>query len=68
MHSLAENQPFIDGNKRTGFMVAAAFLELNGLDFIATEESVVEKTLGLAAGKIKESDYAAWLQANSRSR
>src|SRR5579859_7816108 len=34
------NHPFLDGNKRTGFMVAATFLELNGLEFTATEESV----------------------------
>lgn len=24
------NHPFLDGNKRTGFMVAAVFLEVNG--------------------------------------
>jgi death-on-curing protein len=60
------NHPFIDGNKRTGFLVAATFLELNGLEFIAPEESVVIKTLALAAGELKEAGYAAWLKANSR--
>ncbi len=28
---LAENQPFIDGNKRTAITTALAFLELNGV-------------------------------------
>lgn len=60
------NHPFLDGNKRTGFMVAAVFLEVNGYELTATEESVVENTLGLAAGKLKEKDYAAWLKDNSR--
>jgi death on curing protein len=60
------NHPFLDGNKRTGFMVAAVFLEVNGYEFTATEESVVENTLGLAAGRLKEKDYAAWLKENSR--
>ena len=60
------NHPFLDGNKRTGFMVAAVFLEVNGHVFAASEESVVEKTLALAAGKLKEKDYAAWLEANTR--
>lgn len=60
------NHPFVDGNKRTGFMTAVVFLEANGYEFIATEESVVEQTLALAAGKLKEKAYAAWLQANSR--
>jgi death-on-curing protein len=63
---IIHNHPFLDGNKRTGFMLAATFLELNGLVFTASEESVVEKTLALAAGKLKESAYAAWLKANSR--
>jgi death-on-curing protein len=58
------NHPFIDGNKRTGFMMAATFLELNGLIFTASEESVVEKTLALATGKLKEAGYAAWLKLN----
>ena len=60
------NHPFIDGNKRTGFMLAATFLELNGQEFTAAEESVVENTLALAAGKVKEADYAAWLKTNLR--
>src|SRR3984885_5568736 len=60
------NHPFLDGNKRTGFMVAATFLELNGMVFIATEESVVEYTLGLASGGIREPKYAAWLKAHSK--
>jgi death-on-curing protein len=59
------NHPFLDGNKRTGFMLAATFLELNGRSFNATEESVVQNTLGLASGKLKEAGYAVWLKENS---
>ena len=46
--------------------MAATFLELNGLEFIAPEESVVIKTLALAAGELKEASYAAWLKTNLR--
>jgi death-on-curing protein len=60
------NHPFVDGNKRTGFLLAAMFLELNGQVLTATEESVVEKTLALAAGQLTEAGYAAWLKTNSR--
>jgi death-on-curing protein len=60
------NHPFIDGNKRTGFLVAVTFLELNGCEITASEESVVEKTLALAAGELKEAGYAVWLKANLR--
>lgn len=61
------NHPFLDGNKRTGFMLAATFLELNGTEFTATEESVVEMTLALASGKLKQAAYARWLEENSRA-
>jgi death-on-curing protein len=60
------NHPFLDGNKRTGFMLAATFLEINGMEFFATEESVIEMTLALASGKLKQRDYAGWLNKNSR--
>lgn len=65
---IIRNHPFLDGNKRTGFMLAALFLELNGYEFKATEESVVEQTLALAAGQTTAAQYAAWLEANSPSR
>ena len=59
------NHPFLDGNKRTGFMLAAIFLEVNGMEFGATEESVVEITPALAGGKLKQVAYAKWLSENS---
>jgi death-on-curing protein len=58
------NHPFLDGNKRTGFMMAATFLELNGWQLTATEESVVQSTVALASGQLPESDYADWLKKN----
>src|SRR5512139_1680821 len=59
------NHPFLDGNKRTGFVLAATFLEVNGLRFTASEESVIEMTLALASGEIKPAAYASWLKQNS---
>ena len=63
---LVKNHPFVDGNKRIGFAVGVLFLELNGLRFEAEEADAAVQTLGLAAGAIKEAEYAAWLRANSR--
>lgn len=63
---VVKNHPFLDGNKRTGFMLGAAFLERNGLEFLASEVDATLRTLALAAGEIGETEYAAWLAENSR--
>jgi death-on-curing protein len=59
---LVKNHPFLDGNKRIGFMAAYTFLGINGYSLEASEESAVEFTLALAAGAIGEDEYATWLQ------
>ena len=62
---IVKNHPFFDGNKRTGFMMGAGFLERNDFRFEATEVEATLQTLALAAGEIGEADYARWLGANS---
>ena len=62
------NHPFLDGNKRTGFMAAYTFLGANGLQLVAPEEEAVERTYALAARAIKEEDYADWLARSSQPR
>jgi len=62
------NHPFLDGNKRTGFMLAAGFLEINNQLFTASEVEVVQQTLALAAGESTEKRYAGWLAGNCKSR
>lgn len=65
---IIKNHPFLDGNKRTGFLAAALFLEINGRAFRATEEDVVERTLAFAAGAISEDDYCSWLETSSAEK
>ena len=62
---IVRNHPFIDGNKRTGFVVGILFLELNGYRFTASEEDAAQAVLGLAAGTLDEQGYAAFLRANA---
>ena len=62
---IVRNHPFIDGNKRTGFVVGILFLELNGYRFAASEEDAAQAVLALAAGRLDEQGYAAFLRANA---
>ena len=59
------NHPFVDGNKRTGFLAAYVFLGRNGLTLTADEVSATTMTTALAASEIDETAYAAWLLATS---
>ena len=65
---IIKNHPFLDGNKRTGFLAAALFLECNGQSFSSIEQDVVLKTLGLAAGEVSEAEYAKWLRLSCRKK
>lgn len=66
---IVKNHPFLDGNKRAGFMAAYVFLGANGQELKAPEDEAVLHTLALAAGEIGTEEYAAWLKTScSKSR
>mgnify|MGYP000862981579 CR=1 FL=1 len=62
---IVRNHPFVDGNKRTGFIAAYMFLALNGWELDAPEANAAAAVLELAAGEIDEAQFSAWLKENS---
>jgi death-on-curing protein len=60
---LTKNHPFVDGNKRTAFVVIAAFLQVNGIELIVPEAEVLTTMLAVAAGEMSEEEVGTWLQA-----
>jgi death-on-curing protein len=65
---IVRNHPFVDGNKRTGFVVGILFLELNGYRFTASEEDAAQAVLALAAGNLDEAGYSSFLRGNVAHR
>ena len=65
---IVKNHPFLDGNKRAGFMAAYTFLGINGYELDAPESEAVMQTLALAAGETGAEEYAAWLKVSCRKR
>jgi death-on-curing protein len=65
---IVRNHPFVDGNKRTGFVIGVLFLELHGFEFNASEQDAAQVVIGLAAGTLDEGAYAAWLRENVRKK
>jgi death-on-curing protein len=65
---ISSNHPFADGNKRMALVVSFAFLEVNGMEVIASQEDAFLTILGLAAGELSEEQLARWFEVNTQAR
>lgn len=60
-HSLIQNHPFVDGNKRIGHGAMEVFLLLNGQEIEASGEEQERTIIGVASGKISRIEFSEWL-------
>lgn len=63
---ILRNHPFIDGNKRTGFMTGHVFLARNGKQLTAPEAEVTQAVIDLASSKMTEEEFTTWLTENCK--
>jgi death on curing protein len=61
-HSLIQNHPFADGNKRAGFEAMRLMLRLNGFDLKTSQQMKYKFVILVATGKYTEQEIADWLQ------
>jgi death on curing protein len=59
---IAKNHPFVDGNKRAGFLALGLFLGLNGKRLAAAQRDATETMLAVAAGDLTETELARWVR------
>jgi death on curing protein len=59
---IARNHPFLDGNKRTAFVVMELFLNLNGCILNADDAACISTMVALAAGNLGEKALSDWLR------
>lgn len=64
---IVRNHAFVDGNKRTAFVVMELFLLKNGLELTADDADAVVTFLRLAAGELPEDALASWIRSNLRA-
>ena len=65
---LARNHPFVDGNKRTAWILARLFLALNGHQLHFDPADAIEAMLALAAGELPEEKMADWFRERLTER
>lgn len=63
---IVKNHPFVDGNKRVGFVASYIFLRLNGVVVTADEDAYEKITLDTAQGKAEKPALAAFFKKHSR--
>ena len=61
IESLVKNHPFIDGNKRTGYVIMRLFLMQNSFDLEATQDDKYKFVLDIAAGKLTIDQITLWI-------
>lgn len=62
---IAQNQPFLDGNKRPGLVAALVFLDLNGVTVLDPQERLYDAMIAVAERRIDKDDLAELLRALS---
>ncbi len=61
---IARNHPFVDGNKRTAWVLARLFLALNAVTIVFDAADAIRTVLALAAGELSEDDLADWFRTH----
>lgn len=67
MYGIIANHPFLDGNKRTGLGLGLAFLKVEGVEVMATDDELYNFTIAIASGQMDIPAIAAWLKKNTRA-
>lgn len=62
--AIVRNHPFIDGNKRTGYVALETFIYLNGGRFPVSDAEAVVMTLAMASGELTDDEYITWVREN----
>jgi death-on-curing protein len=59
---ICRNHPFVDGNKRTAWVLARLFLAKNGRELVFQDADATVRVLALAASELSEDEFAEWLR------
>jgi death on curing protein len=65
--SIIINHPFVDGNKRTGYLAVLAILDENKLELVASNDNIYTFVIEIFTGEIKFEQIVEWLKQNTTS-
>ena len=65
LYGICRNHPFLDGNKRTAVAAALTFLDMNGIEVEASEDTFYDLVAGVAEGRVSRSAVAVFLEKHA---
>lgn len=65
LESIVKNHPFIDGNKRTGYVLMHVLLLDDGKTIQATEDQKYDLVIAVAEGRMDFGNIVSWLQEHA---
>ena len=66
--SIIINHPFIDGNKRSGYLLMEALLRYEGFRITASDENLYDFVINISTGAISFKDIVEWLKNNTKPK
>lgn len=67
MDSIVNNHPMVDGNKRSSWFAANLFVELNGFEFVVSQDEAFTFILDVATGDNDLEHLAEWIERRLRA-
>lgn len=67
-YHIIRNHPFVDGNKRTGFVCSLVFLIFNGIELKAPEKTILKTVFATASGELTKTEITDFFRKWSKKK
>lgn len=64
--SIIVNHPFIDGNKRTGYILMEAVMRFGGIRISCNDDETYQFVIDISTGDKRFDEIVEWLKANTK--
>jgi death-on-curing protein len=68
LESILINHPFVDGNKRTAYVLMKLILLDNGLDIVADQDDKYEMVISACTGDMRFDDIKNWIESRIQKK